>query len=70
MSSTITFRRSFAPLGAVPNVLDRAIAALRLRHERRRAAQELALMNDRELADIGLNRGDIYRIGHGLPVER
>jgi uncharacterized protein YjiS (DUF1127 family) len=70
MSSTVAVRHGFAPWGAVMNKIDGAITVLRVRHERRRAAHELALMNDRELADMGLTRGDIYRLAHGFPVER
>jgi uncharacterized protein YjiS (DUF1127 family) len=70
MSATIAPRHSFATLHAVTWALDQAIAALRVRHKARRAAEELALMDDRQLADIGLNRGDAYRIGHGLAVDR
>jgi uncharacterized protein YjiS (DUF1127 family) len=70
MSSTLAFQRGFAPLSAAAGMLDRAITALRMRRECRRAARELAMIDDRELADMGLNRGDIYRIAHGLPIER
>lgn len=70
MSSTIVLRGGFAPLTLVMRKIDQAIAALRVRHERRRAARELTVMTDRELADIGLTRVDIYRIANGFPVER
>ena len=70
MSATIASRHSFASFHAVTGMLDQAIAALRHRRRGRRAAEELALMDDRQLADIGLNRGDLYRIAHGLPVAR
>ena len=73
MFATVAARHSFAPPHAVTGVLDQAIAALRVWRKARRAAEELALMDDRQLADIGLTRGDIchiYRIAHGLPVDR
>jgi uncharacterized protein YjiS (DUF1127 family) len=70
MFATVASRHSFAPPHAVTGVLDQAIAALRVRRKAGRAAQELALMDDRQLADIGLTRGDIYRIARGLPLDR
>jgi uncharacterized protein YjiS (DUF1127 family) len=70
MSATIAPRHGFSTLHAVTRALDQTIAALRVWHKARRAAEELALMDDRQLADIGLNRGDVYRMGHGLPVDR
>ena len=70
MFATVASRHSFAPLHAVAGVLDQAIAALRAWRKGGRAAEELALMDDRQLADIGLTRGDIYRIAHGLLVDR
>ena len=69
MFATVASRHCFALPHAVTGVLDQAIAALRVRRKARRAAEELALMDDRQLADIGLTRSDIYRIARGLPVD-
>ncbi len=44
----------------------RAIAAY---PQRRRAMDELSMLTDRELADIGLNRSDISRV-FDMPAER
>ena len=38
------------------------IAAFRGWREKRRARAEMAVMTDRELSDIGVNRGDLDRI--------
>ncbi len=40
----------------------RALAAVRTIGQHRAAANELASLSDRELADIGLNRGDLGRV--------
>ena len=69
MFATVASRHSFAPPRAVTGMLDQAIAAFRVRRKARRAAEELALMDDRQLADIGLTRSDIYQIAHGMLVD-
>jgi uncharacterized protein YjiS (DUF1127 family) len=38
------------------------VAAFRAWREKRRAMAEMAVMTDRELSDIGVNRGDLERI--------
>jgi uncharacterized protein YjiS (DUF1127 family) len=40
------------------------VAAFRTWQDKRAALFDLDRMTDRELADIGLNRGDIYRVTH------
>ena len=47
--------------------LSRAVRALSERSRRRRAAAELDALTDRELADIGLTRGEI---GHAVSGRR
>ena len=47
--------------GLVEWLADR-VAAFRHWHELRNATIELSLLTDRELADIGLNRGDFVRM--------
>jgi uncharacterized protein YjiS (DUF1127 family) len=48
-----------------PNGLVAAlVAAFRTWQDKRAALFELDQMTDRELADIGLNRGDIHRVTH------
>lgn len=39
-----------------------AVAAVRARNAERRALNELSLMTERELTDVGLNRGDFSRM--------
>jgi len=43
-----------------------------IQHRKRyeRAVQELSRLSDRELADIGITRGDIYRIAKGAIAAR
>ena len=43
-------------------LLTRAKSALRAKIEARRAASELAALDDRMLRDIGIGRGDIERV--------
>jgi len=38
------------------------IAAFRVWREKQAAINELEMMSDRELADIGLNRADVHRV--------
>jgi uncharacterized protein YjiS (DUF1127 family) len=47
---------------AKPRGFSALIAAFRAWHERQSAINELELMTDRELADIGLSRGDVHRV--------
>ena len=41
------------------------LRALHVARQQDRVARELSLMSDRELADFGLNRGDIPRVARG-----
>jgi len=45
-----------------PHGLSAWIAAFHAWREKVAAMNELEMMNDRELADIGLNRGDVHRV--------
>jgi uncharacterized protein YjiS (DUF1127 family) len=45
-----------------PHGLSAWIAAFRAWHEKQVAMNELEMMSDRELADIGLNRCDVHRV--------
>ena len=45
-----------------PNLFARAAAWLRQHRERRAVIDELSQLNDRELADIGLSRGDVPHV--------
>ena len=45
-----------------PHGLSALIAAFRAWRERQAAINELEMMSDRELADIGLNRADVHRV--------
>lgn len=45
-----------------PHGLSAWIAAFRAWRERHAAMNELEMMSDRELADIGLNRADVHRV--------
>ena len=70
MFATVASRHSFVPPHAVTAVLDQAMAALRVWRKTRLAAEELALMDDRQLADVGFTRREVYRIANGLSVDR
>jgi len=54
--------RPAAPGHRFADWLAARIAALRTRSQNRRARGELAAMSERELFDIGLNRGDLDRM--------
>ncbi len=45
-----------------PHGLRAWIAAINAWHEKQVAMNELEMMSDRELADIGLNRADVHRV--------
>lgn len=45
-----------------PHGLSAWIAAFRVWREKQAAINELEMMSDRELADIGLNRADVHRV--------
>ncbi len=45
-----------------PRGLSAWIAAFRIWREKQAAMNELAMMSDHELADIGLNRADVHRV--------
>jgi len=45
-----------------PHGLSAWIAAFRAWREKQVAINELEMMSDRELADIGLNRADVHRV--------
>ena len=51
-----------AHTGGFTEWLASRVAALRVWNAQRRALSELSLMTDRELMDVGLNRGDFSRI--------
>ena len=46
------------------------INASRSWHKRSRVSHELSNMNDRQLADIGISRGDINAVVHGRLVRQ
>ena len=47
---------------ARPSLFARAAAWLRRQHERRAVVEELSMLTDRELADIGLARSDVPHV--------
>jgi uncharacterized protein YjiS (DUF1127 family) len=49
-------------LPSKPHGLSAWVAAFRGWHEKQVAINELEMMSDRELADIGLNRCDVHRV--------
>lgn len=51
-----------SPSAGLSQILGRAFHALSERSRRRRAAAELNALTDRELADIGITRGDIGNV--------
>lgn len=48
--------------GGFADWLARRVQAFQVWNAQRKAAAELSLMTDRELMDVGLNRGDIVRM--------
>ena len=44
---------------------DRVLTGYRVRRDRARVESELSALSDRELLDIGLNRGDVGQRLHG-----
>lgn len=64
MSAIDTFR---APSAARPSgIFDRISATVRHWAEVRETRNQLNALSDRELADIGLTRGEIERVARGL----
>ncbi len=59
---------SASPLALLGTVMRHAREALARGLERRRMAQELSRFDDRDLADLCLQRHDIDRLARGLPV--
>ena len=51
-----------APAGGFTAWMSARVAAVRLWNAERKAMGELSLMTDRELMDVGLNRGDFARM--------
>lgn len=51
-----------AALPSKPHGWGALIAAFRAWRERQAAVNELEMMSDRELSDIGLNRADVHRV--------
>ena len=51
-----------APAGGSSGWMSALVAAFRLWNAERKAMAELSLMTDRELMDVGLNRGDFGRM--------
>lgn len=65
MSAIDTFR--VAPSAARPaGIFDRIAATVRYWMEVRETRKQLNALTDRELADIGLARGEIERVARGL----
>jgi len=53
-------------LNLVTNMLDNMIETVKEGRMAYRAYQELSRLNDRELADLGINRLDIVRVAYKL----
>jgi len=53
-------------LNLVATMLDNMIETVKEGRMAHRAYQELSRLNDRELADLGINRCDIIRIAYKL----
>ncbi|MDO5369037.1 DUF1127 domain-containing protein [Paracoccus sp. (in: a-proteobacteria)] len=65
MSAIDTFR--VVPSAARPaGIFDRIAATVRTWADVRETRNQLNALTDRELADIGLTRGDIERVARGL----
>lgn len=62
--SVIETNRSVA-VGGVGNVVAKLVSMIGSWNESRKTRRELSRLSDRELDDIGLNRGDIERIARG-----
>ena len=66
--STITHDQAVfghANHNSAPNVLDRFVEWNRQRRTISRITRELNTYSDRQLADLGLSRGDIYDVARG-----
>ena len=63
MSAIDTFR---APSAHSASIFDRIAATFRYWAEVRETRNQLNALSDRELADIGLVRGEIERVARGL----
>jgi len=64
MSAIDTFRAASAARPA--SIFDRIAATVRYWADVRETRNQLNALSDRELADIGLNRGEIERVARGL----
>ena len=64
----LTHCESSSPLAFVGTVMRQFREALASSLERRRLARELNQFDDRDLADLRLQRHDIDRLARGLPV--
>lgn len=73
-ASTTNYTGGKASGNAVANLFARIRSGLETRRieraKRTQLMRELNSMTDRDLADLGLGRGDIDRIALGLPVHR
>ena len=61
--AVIDTTRTHAATGFVGHAVTKLIAAVSTFFETRATRKALSQLSDRELDDIGLNRGDIERIG-------
>ncbi|WP_306115433.1 MULTISPECIES: DUF1127 domain-containing protein [unclassified Roseovarius] len=61
--AVIDTTRTHAATGLVGHTVAKVIAAVSTFFETRATRKALSQLSDRELDDIGLNRGDIERIG-------
>jgi uncharacterized protein YjiS (DUF1127 family) len=61
-------KRAGAVRGGLLSLTGKLLAALKKRHQARRTSEELAVLSDRMLADIGLSRGDVSYVVRGGPA--
>ncbi|MEO3415565.1 DUF1127 domain-containing protein [Roseovarius sp. CAU 1744] len=61
--AAIDTNRTLATAGIVRQAIEKCISAVATYFEIRATRRALAQLSDRELDDIGLNRGDIEHIG-------
>lgn len=67
--STATFTQATSLRAALRSAMASAIAAVSRRRFERRASAQLRAMSDRQLADIGIHRGQIDAVVRGLRSE-
>ena len=68
--NAVTLSRAPTLTGALRALVVGAFTALARRGRERRAAAQLHALSDRQLADIGLARGQIEAVVRGLPESR